>query len=458
MRGKKSIGFVVAIILFSVASVSSFAQDAPATAPAEKINYAVMPLKNGDGVTEGEASLITDRLRIEIFQTGEVEMMEREQMQDILKEQGFQNSGACDEESCLVEMGQMLGVERMITGSLGRLGATMFMLNLRVIDVGTGKLLSVESVDIRGQIEDVVGLLPGISKSILGLKSDPKVAVATTVPVAAPAATPAPALATTPATNTAPVPESAPNDETEAKETVPSKAAIEKTSTAKDKSNAFLTHAGIVAGSGFHFVDSEIFQDDDGGSLIHNVQISGFLRIKKYFHLELGTIISFFEMISPEAGGAVTYNRTDGTRFTNGELELFVVEAGPGLVVRTGFSADLSDWMAMHVSVGYVSIPYTLDVNLSLPNLDVTPIRNPYGESELTAELANFRLQFEFLQNSLIGFSIYGGYLFAVDPIVEYSDGYQEWRESFIEDEPEVFDEFDFSGLDLGVMVRLNLL
>jgi len=454
MLGKMFCGSVFGLMLFvAVANVPSFAQQAPTSNSIEKVNYAVMPLKNGDGVTEGEASLITDRLRIEIFQTGHVEMMEREQMQDILKEQGFQNSGACDEESCLVEMGQMLGVERMITGSLGRLGTTMFMLNLRVIDVGTGKLLSVESVDVRGQIEDVVGLLPGISKNILGLTSDPKVPTAVS-------ATPTP-IPATPANAEQPPVAPAVATQVPAPTSQSAEAQVDaetKTKSEKGQSGAVITHAGIIAGSGFHFVDSEIFQDENGGSIIHNVQISGFLRVKKYFHLELGTIISFFEMISPEAGGAVTYNRTDGTRYTNGTLELHVVEASPGLVVRTGFSADLSNWMAMHVSVGYVSIPYSLDVNLSLPNLDVTPIRNPYGESELTAELASFRLQLEFFQNSLIGFSVYGGYLFAVDPIVEYSDGYEDWRENFIEDEPEVFDEFDFSGLDLGLMVRLNLL
>ena len=40
-------------------------------------------------------------------------VIERTEMDNILREQGFQKSGACDDENCLVEVGQLLGVNRM---------------------------------------------------------------------------------------------------------------------------------------------------------------------------------------------------------------------------------------------------------------------------------------------------------------------------------------------------------
>ncbi|MBD3420890.1 MAG: hypothetical protein GF398_12290, partial [Chitinivibrionales bacterium] len=130
-------------------------------------NVAVMNLKNASGVSQGEAELISDRLRVELFRTGSVNVMERDQMQEILKEQGFQQSGACTDEACLVEVGQLLGVKSLVTGSIGKLGS-IFMVNLRMIDVSTARISKVVSKDIRGEIEEVVDYLPEIAAQLVG--------------------------------------------------------------------------------------------------------------------------------------------------------------------------------------------------------------------------------------------------------------------------------------------------
>ncbi len=139
-----------------------------------KRNYAVIGLRNAEGISEGEADIIADRLRIELFNTGIVNMMERDQMQSILGEQGFQQSGACTDEACMVEMGQLLGVEKLVSGSIGKLGS-MFLLNFRTIDVQTAKIVKVVSMDITGGIEDVVKHLPNIAKQLVGEKAGEKV-------------------------------------------------------------------------------------------------------------------------------------------------------------------------------------------------------------------------------------------------------------------------------------------
>ncbi len=150
---------------FAQASLNA-APPAAAKTPG-KTNIAVINMKNASGVTSGEIEVISDRLRGELFNTGKVNVMERDQMQEILKEQGFQQSGACTNEACMVEIGQLLGVEQLVTGSLGKVGS-MFLVNLRVIDVKTAKIVKVVSVDIKGDIEEVVGALPGIASQLVG--------------------------------------------------------------------------------------------------------------------------------------------------------------------------------------------------------------------------------------------------------------------------------------------------
>ncbi len=128
----------------------------------QKLTIAVLNLKNASDVSKGESDIISDRLRIELFKTGNVDVMEREQMQTVLAEQGFQQSGACSDEGCMAEMGKLLGVQHLITGSIGKLG-TLYLLNLRAIDVKTGQISKVVSKDIRGGIEGVVKSIPDIA-------------------------------------------------------------------------------------------------------------------------------------------------------------------------------------------------------------------------------------------------------------------------------------------------------
>ena len=150
---------ILLLLLFSI--VSNAQQLRP--------TIAVLNLKNASGVTKGEADIITDRLRIELFKTGNVDIMEREEMQTVLSEQGFQASGACSDEGCLVEMGQLLGVQSIVAGSIGRLG-NLYLLNFRSIDIKTAKISKVVSRDIDGDIEEVVSELSDIAWQLSGTK------------------------------------------------------------------------------------------------------------------------------------------------------------------------------------------------------------------------------------------------------------------------------------------------
>jgi TolB-like protein len=131
-----------------------------------KPNYAVMNLSNSASITKDEADIISDRLRVVLVQTGKATVLEREEMLVILKEQGMQQSGACSDAACLVQIGQLLGVQSIVSGSIGKLGS-MYLLNLRVIDVQTGKIVTAVSRDVNGDIESLVDNLKGVAAEIV---------------------------------------------------------------------------------------------------------------------------------------------------------------------------------------------------------------------------------------------------------------------------------------------------
>lgn len=136
-----------------------------------KLNIAVNDLI-GKKIDQETAGIISDRLRTELLNTGAFRVMERGVMNSVLKEQAFQKSGACNESSCLAEIGQVLGVDRMVAGSIGKLSSSLYSINLRMIDVGTGEILLAVSEDFEGNLKGVLSIaVPNSTRKLTGKSS-----------------------------------------------------------------------------------------------------------------------------------------------------------------------------------------------------------------------------------------------------------------------------------------------
>ena len=131
---------------------------------AQDVTIAVLDF-DGDGVSQSETRTLTNRLRDEMFKTGAYIVLERGKMDEVLKEQGFQQTG-CVTSECAVEVGNMLGVQQMIGGSIGKVG-NMYTVSARIIDVETGKVLKSANCDHIGAIERL--LIEGMNKVALKL-------------------------------------------------------------------------------------------------------------------------------------------------------------------------------------------------------------------------------------------------------------------------------------------------
>lgn len=147
----------IAVLVFSV-----YSDDSPSTAALNQIT--------GSGMEEGEAIALTNALRGELTRTGKFDMMERSQIAEILTEQGFQLSGACADDACLVEMGQLLAVRYMFMGHVGRVGET-YSVSVRQIDVKNGRVVKDVTENHRGAIDDVLTMImPSIARQFAGME------------------------------------------------------------------------------------------------------------------------------------------------------------------------------------------------------------------------------------------------------------------------------------------------
>lgn len=115
---------------------------------------------SGAGISPAEAQALTERLRLELFNTGTYKLVERGMMEQVLEEQGFQQSG-CVASECIVEVGNLIGVEMMIGGSISKVG-TVHSVSAKIFSVSTGEIVKTAQLDFRGDIGDL--MLGGMKK------------------------------------------------------------------------------------------------------------------------------------------------------------------------------------------------------------------------------------------------------------------------------------------------------
>lgn len=125
-----------------------------------KPQIAVLNLE-GRGISENEAATLSERLRGQLVKTNAFIVIDRENMDKTLGEQGFQMTG-CTRVACAVRAGQILNAKKIVLGSIGKLGAT-YAVDISVIDVESGQIEKSFNKDHRGKIDGLLEILAAIA-------------------------------------------------------------------------------------------------------------------------------------------------------------------------------------------------------------------------------------------------------------------------------------------------------
>jgi len=107
----------------------------PVPGHAEKPRLAVMDFR-ADGLSENNALRISELIRTEIINTGVYTVIERNQMDMVLKEQGIQQTGALSDEYAL-KVGELLSAQKILIGTAMRLGKSI-IISGRIVDIEKG--------------------------------------------------------------------------------------------------------------------------------------------------------------------------------------------------------------------------------------------------------------------------------------------------------------------------------
>jgi hypothetical protein len=154
---KDNLKLIVFVVLIMAMAFSLLAQNT-------KRIIAVLDL-DPMGISPAESQFLSNRLRTELFETGAFQVVEREKMQEILNEQGFQSTG-CTSVECAVEIGQLLNVKEMVAGSIGKI-EDVYSITLRIIKVETGAIVKTATQDYEGKLSEVLTeVIPAVAEEL----------------------------------------------------------------------------------------------------------------------------------------------------------------------------------------------------------------------------------------------------------------------------------------------------
>lgn len=151
---------LLTLLLLVVGTTAAVAQTFPTAA--------VLGLRTIDEIDSSAADALANIVRHEILQSGRLTLIDRDRTEAVLEEQGLMMAGGCYDVSCLVEMGRVLGAERVITGSINRVGRK-YLIELRAANVGTSQIEALETLEFSGRVEDLTDAMRELAQRLVNL-------------------------------------------------------------------------------------------------------------------------------------------------------------------------------------------------------------------------------------------------------------------------------------------------
>lgn len=156
---RRSLFTIVLLALLLVASVA-VAQDE------ERETVAILDFATSGEIDEAEMRVFVDFMTSHIFGTGRYRVVDRMQRDTLMSEIEFSVSDLSDEEKRL-QLGRQLSADKLIVGSLGRIG-DRFLLNMKLVDVISGETLN-SSSERYNSINDLIDDSEQLALRLMGI-------------------------------------------------------------------------------------------------------------------------------------------------------------------------------------------------------------------------------------------------------------------------------------------------
>ncbi len=116
-----------------------------------------------NNTSKSNANVVRNAFEVALYRAGIFDIIERNQIDAILKEQGLQASG-CTDTSCAVEIGKLLSANLVLVGSLDKIGGA-YSITAKLVDIKLGKVLVADN-EIAKTEDDIYAAVDDLSKRI----------------------------------------------------------------------------------------------------------------------------------------------------------------------------------------------------------------------------------------------------------------------------------------------------
>ncbi|GAB4292645.1 MAG: hypothetical protein Kow0090_06650 [Myxococcota bacterium] len=136
------------------------------------IKVAVLNISAQAGIEENIAVLINEAFLAEIRKRPELNVIGMAEIKTMLGYEEQKQTVGCTDDSCVIEIGGALGVDRLVTGVLGRLGNS-FLINVKLLNIRDATVEKQVSHRIKAESEEaLLDALPEIAEELFGKSSE----------------------------------------------------------------------------------------------------------------------------------------------------------------------------------------------------------------------------------------------------------------------------------------------
>src|SRR5512138_2912451 len=126
------------------------------------VKVAVMPVTSGEGVPGKTAEAVTGAVTAEVRKRSGGQVITQQEITTLLSLEQQKAMMGCQNDACFAELGGALGVDRVVSGDLSRLGES-WLFHLKLLDPAKAQVLVTSDRRLRGgTIDDVLDALPAM--------------------------------------------------------------------------------------------------------------------------------------------------------------------------------------------------------------------------------------------------------------------------------------------------------
>ncbi len=155
------------IVLISIIMINSLTAQEQKEQEAPKSLVAVLDFEAASGLSPQAALTLTNVFRNAVIRTKKFSVLERSDMQSILEEQAFSLSGVCNSAECAIEVGKLLSAEKIILGSVGKIGDQYYS-TVRIVNVTKGNIEESADEKFDADAESIFEVYDTMAKKLAG--------------------------------------------------------------------------------------------------------------------------------------------------------------------------------------------------------------------------------------------------------------------------------------------------